>query len=284
MKGDAAMKKLFVFLIAALLCLTLFSSCFKEPDFYGEVSLAITKGNDPEYSEPINLIRYDWSGYGVSYNTIEPCALADEIIGIINVMQKTNEKSAKIADGTLDEYYNAPPVERGTSWVEIGSEIYRLDPEMTEIAIVESHLGAGKKLDCAESIERLAKLLHQAWYYHPYDYYSGSYDNATGKISIERMYEAESNVEIKVKSFDVKKEHNSVNTVTVEVIAKEDAEVHLKLDSRASDDNIGAGDFKELSMKKGEKKTVKLSFFGWQDSYWIYIKADNTMVSLQIKP
>jgi hypothetical protein len=155
---------------------------------------------------------------------------------------------------------------------------------MTEISIVERHLGEGKKLDSDHDIVRLGKLLHQAWYYHPYDYYSGSFNNSTGEISLDRMYEAESNVEIKVKSFDVKKEHNSVNTVTVEVIAKEDAEVHLKLDSRASDDNIGAGDFKELSMKKGEKKTVKLSFFGWKNSYWIYIKADSTMVSLQINP
>lgn len=278
------MKKLLALLLAVLLCLTLFSSCFKEPDFYGAVSLEITKETNRDYSEGIELIRYDWSGYGVSYNTIEPCKLSSDIIEIIGSMKITEEKSDEIADGTLDEYYNAPPVERGTSWVEIGSKIYRLDPEMTEISIVERHLGEGKKLDSDHDIVRLGKLLHQAWYYHPYDYYSGSFDNSTGEISLDRMYEAESNVEIKVKSFDVKKEHNSVNTVTVEVIAKEDAEVHLKLDSRASDDNIGAGDFKELSMKKGEKKTVKLSFFGWKYSYWIYIKADNTMVSMQINP
>ena len=278
------MKKLIALLLAVLLSLAFLVSCFKEPDFYGEVSLAITKGNDLEYSEPINLVRYDWSGYGVSFNTIEPCALADEIVRIIESMAKTDEKSDEIADGTLEEYYNSPPVERGTSWVEIGSEIYRLDPEMTEIAIVESHLGAGKKLDSDSSIGRLATLLHQAWYYHPYDYYSGSYDNATGKISIERMYEAESKVEINVKSFDVKKEHNSANTVTVEITAKEDAEVRLKLDSRQSDDNLGAGDLKELSMKKGEKKTVTLFFSGWQSSYWIYIKADNTMLSVRIDP
>jgi hypothetical protein len=283
-KGDAAMKKLFVFLIAALLCLTLFSSCFKEPDFYGAVSLEITKETNRDYSEGIELIRYDWSGYGVSYNTIEPCKLSSDIIEIIGSMKITEEKSDEIADGTLDEYYNAPPVERGTSWVEIGSKIYRLDPEMTEISIVERHLGEGKKLDSDHDIVRLGKLLHQAWYYHPYDYYSGSFNNSTGEISLDRMYEAESNVDIKVKSFKVEKEFNSVNSVTVEVTAKADVELRLKLDSRQSDDNLGAGDFKELSMKKGETKTVTLSFSGWQYSYWIYIKADNTMVSLQINP
>ena len=98
------------------------------------------------------------------------------------------------------------------------------------------------------------------------------------------MYEAESGVEISVIDFDVKKEHGSVNTVTVEITAKKDADLRLVLDSRQSDDNLGAGDLKEFSMKKGKKKTVTLSFSGWQYSYWIYIRVDNTVVSVQIKP
>lgn len=271
-------------MLAILLCLPLLASCKEEPDFYGEVSLEITKETNRDYSEGIELIRYDWSGYGVSYNTIEPCKLSSDIIEIIGSMKITEEKSDEIADGTLDEYYNAPPVQRGTSWVEIGSKIYRLDPEMTEISIVKRHLGEGKKLDSDSDIARLAKLLHQAWYYHPYDYYSGTYDNSTGTISLERMYEAESGVEISVIDFDVKKEHGSVNTVTVEITAKKDADLRLVLDSRQSDDNLGAGDLKEFSMKKGKKKTVTLSFSGWQYSYWIYIRVDNTVVSVQIKP
>lgn len=242
-------------------------------------------GNEKaEYTGSVKLTRYDWSGYGISYKTIDPCVLADEIIGIIQSMPQTNEKSVKIADGVLEEYYNAPPVERGTSWVEVGSKIYRLDSEMTEISIVERHLGEGKKLESDSDIERLAKLLHQAWYYHPYNYYSGSFDNSTGKISLDCMYEAESNVDIKVKSFKVEKEFNSVNSVTVELTAKADVEVRLVLDSRQSDDNLGAGDLKEISMKKGETQTVTLSFSGWQYSYWVYIKADNTMISMQINP
>ena len=38
-------------------------------------------------------------------------------------------------------------------------------------------------------------------------------------------------------------------------------------------------------MKKGKKKTVTLSFSGWDShSYWIDIKADNTVVSITINP
>lgn len=278
------MKRIFLLILAVAICIPAFTGCVKEPDFYSVVTLKIPKETESEYSEPINLIRYDWSGYGVSYKTLEPCSLSSDIIKIIASMSETDEKADEIADGALDDYYNQPPVERGTSWVEIGSEIYRLDPEMTEISIVERHLGAGKKLDSASSIDRLGKLLHEAWYYHPYDYYSGSFDNSTGKISLECMYEAESDVEINVKDFKVEKEHGSVNSVTIEITAKADVDLRLVLDSRQSDDNLGAGDLKEFSMKKGEKKTVTLSFSGWQYSYWIYIKADNTMISMQIKP
>jgi hypothetical protein len=189
------------------------------------------------------------------------------------------------AVGDLEEYGNSPPVDRGTSWVEIGSKIYRLDPGMTEISIVERHLGAGKKLDSDSSIDRLGDLLRDAWYYYPYDYYSGTYDNSTGTISLERMYEAESGVEISVKDFDVKNERGAVNTVTVEVTAKKDIDLLLILSSQQSDDNIGLGDQKEFSIKKGKKKTFTLSFSGWDSySYWIDIKADNTMVSITINP
>ncbi|MBO5701308.1 MAG: hypothetical protein J6S71_02610 [Clostridia bacterium] len=278
------MKRILLIILAVVLCIPAFTGCEKEPDFYSVVSLEIPKETDRVYSQEINLIRYDWSGYGVSYKTIEPCAFADEIIEIITSMKKTSKVSAMIAFGDLESYGNDPPVERGTSWVEIGSEIYRLDPEMTEISIVERHLGSGKKLDSATSIDRLGDLLHAAWYYHPYDYYSGSYDNSTGEISLDRMYEAESDVAMNVKSFSVEKEHGSINSVTVEVTAKADVDLRLVLDSRQSDDNLGAGDLKEFSMKKGETQTVTLSFSGWQYSYWIYIKADNTMISMQINP
>ncbi len=239
----------------------------------------------PGYSSPIILTRYDWSGYGVSRKTIEPCYLSYTIIELIYSLSLSENKSEIIAEGDLADYGNSPPVERGTSWVEIGSNIYRFDPEITEIALVETHLGAGSLLS-AESPDLgiISDLLHAAWYYHPYDYYSGSYDNSTGNISIDRMYEAESDVEINVKSFIVEKEFNSVNSVTLEITAKADVDLRLVLDSRQSDDNLGAGDLKEFSMKKGETQTVTLSFSGWQYSYWIYIKADNTMVSVQIKP
>jgi hypothetical protein len=221
----------------------------------------------------------------VSYKTIESCQLADEIVEIISAMDETMKVSMMKALGDLEDYGNNPPVDRGTSWVEIGSELYRLDPKMTEISIVKRHLGAGKMLDSDSSIDRLGDLLYDAWYYHPYDYYSGTYDNSTGTISLERMYEAESGVEISVKDFDVKNERGAVNTVTVEVTAKKDIDLRLILRSQQSDDNIGLGDQKEFSIKKGKKKTVTLSFSGWDSySYWIDIKADNTVVSITINP
>lgn len=279
------MRNIIIFLLSILLCLPLLASCKEEPDFYGEVSLVVGEEKQEEGSVQVKLVRYDWSGYGVSYKTIESCQLADEIVEIISAMDETMKVSMMKALGDLEDYGNNPPVDRGTSWVEIGSELYRLDPEMTEISIVKRHLGAGKMLDSDSSIDRLGDLLYDAWYYHPYDYYSGTYDNSTGTISLERMYEAESGVEISVKDFDVKNESGAVNTVTVEVTAKKDIDLRLILSSQQSDDNIGLGDRKEFSMKKGKKKTVTLSFSGWDShSYWIDIKADNTVVSITINP
>ena len=279
------MRNIIIFLLSILLCLPLLASCREEPDFYGEVSLVVGEEKQEEGSVQVKLVRYDWSGYGVSYKTIEPCSLADEIIELIAAMDETPKVSMMKAVGDLEDYGNNPPVDRGTSWVEIGSELYRLDPEMTEISIVKRHLGAGKMLDSDSSIDRLGDLLYDAWYYHPYDYYSGTYDNSTGTISLERMYEAESGVEISVKDFDVKNERGAVNTVTVEVTAKKDIDLRLILSSQQSDDNIGLGDQKEFSIKKGKKKTVTLSFSGWDSySYWIDIKADNTVVSITINP
>ncbi len=278
------MKRTLSIILVVILCIPAFTRCDKEPDFYSVVSLEIPKETDRGYSEEINLIRYDWSGYGVSYKTIEACSLSSDIIEIIASMSKTDEKSEKIADGSLDDYGNAPPVERGTSWVEIGSKIYRLDPEMTEISIVERHLGEGKKLESDSDIARLGDLLHDAWYYHPYDYYSGSYDNSTGKISLDHMYEAESDVEINVKSLSVEKEFNSVNSIKLELISDIDQIVEMRLESAQSDDNLAAGDYKEISLTKNKPEAVELSFGGWEYSYWITVTVDNTRINLRIEP
>jgi len=231
------------------------------------------------------MIRYDFSGYGVSTKVIEPCHLSYTIIDMIVSLSVTETKEEKIADGQLDDYGNSPPVERGTLWLEIGSDLYRLNPEATEMCLVKTHLGAGSRMS-GEYLDLaiLAKCLYEAWYYHPYDYYSGSFDNSTGEISLGNVYSSDSAVNVILKSFDVKKEYGAVNTVTVEISAVKDADLRLVLDSRQSDDNLGAGDLKELSMKKGEKQTLTLSFSGWQYSYWIYIRVDNTVVSVQIKP
>ena len=249
--------------------------------------LVITQSTSshPGYFNQITMIRYDFSGYGVSTKVIEPCYLSYTIIDMIVSLSVTETKAEKIADGELEDYGYSPPVERGTLWLEIGSSLYRINPDATEMCLVKTHLGAGYRMS-GEYLDLaiLAKCLYEAWYYHPYDYYSGTYDNSTGTISLERMYEAESGVEIGVIDFDVKKEYGAVNTVTVEITAKKDADLRLVLDSRQSDDNLGAGDLKELSMKKGERQTLTLSFSGWQYSYWIYIRVDNTVVSVQIKP
>ena len=77
----------------------------------------------------------------------------------------------------------------------------------------------------------------------------------------------------------------SKNTITIELVSTEDQSVRVNLDCSQSEDNLAEGDTKTVELKKDVPQTVELSFGGWPSyPYWIYIKADNTKVNINVNP
>lgn len=243
--------------------------------------LSVPNLTESGYETTVKMLQYDWSGAGISTKTISTCDLAYSIIDVLDAMSDTCDRVEKISDEEFDEYMYELPVERGTMWLEVGSKIYRINSERNEICRVETHLGEGVVLGAQSEF---FDLVYDAWYYYPYDYYSGSYNNSTGEIELNNVFEADSTVEVNIKKLEVEKEFNSVNTVTFELISSVDQKVSIRLDSAASDDNLAPGDYKELTLKKDKTETIELSFGGWSYTYWITITVDNTRINLRIEP
>lgn len=236
---------------------------------------------DSGYETTVKMLQFAWSGYGISTKTISTCDLAYSIIDALAAMPETGKTAEKISDDILDEDMNQPPVDPGTMWIEVGSKIYRLDPDLTEFCRVESHLGAGYVLDMNDEFR---KMLSDAWQYYPYDFYTGSYKNSTGEIELYHVFEAESSVHVHIKELSVESKFNSVNSIKLELLSGTDQTVEISLHSAQSDDNLAAGDYREISLTKNKPEAVELSFGGWEYTYWITLTVDNTRVNLRIEP
>ena len=118
---------------------------------------------------------------------------------------------------------------------------------------------------------------------YPYDYYTGRYTNQTA-ILLQHYYQADSTVHVHIKELEVFKEFSPKNKIVVELFSTVDQTVAINLDCYQSEDNLASGDWKEISLKAGEGKTVELSFGGWKYSYTVCITVDNTKIKLLITP
>ncbi len=274
------MKKLLSVLFAMLF---LFSGCASEPPEQGEQTTSEpVQTLPPEDPAPLELIRYAPSGWGISRKTVE---YGGKMIDHLDSLKETGETSPKLSDiEELPAYgYDVPEnVERGTFWVSYGDKLYRADPVFETICFVETYFGEGKVL---EMPEELSKMLWDAWYYAPYDYYTGTYVNGGEIPEPEHRYSADSNVTVKIKDFHVIKAHHPENnSVTVELTAKTDCKAVVTLDCYASDDNLSGGDWKEITLKAGQPQELTLNFGGFTFNYWIKISVDNTIAEIKIEP
>ena len=234
------------------------------------------------YETTVKFMQYTWDGWGVSTKTVSTCDIAYAIIDELEKMTETGEKIAKISNQVVEPGAAQLPVERGTMWLEVGSKIYRIDGDSKKICRVDTHLGRGYLLDAPDSF---FTLVNNAWQYHPYDYYTGSYNNDTDEIVLNNVYSAESTVGVNIKKVEIVNEHHPTNKITLELQSTTDQTTHVDLRCQRSDDDLDAGDYKNITLKAGETETVELSFGGWKDSdFWIYIIVDNTKICLRIEP
>ena len=263
------MKKVSLILLALLLAFSCF--CFAGCERGGTASDAT-----------VRIIRYDWDGRGTSYKDITG-ATAERILSLLAALPETNEKQKALSALPVFPEPGATcelPAERGTLWVEADGKIYRIDPELTEIALVNRHLGKGTMLDDAEVC--LDEIGNALWYW-PWDYWDGTYQD--GKLTMEHKYEAETTVTVNILNMNVINALHPDNSMTVELISSIDQTITVRVTCQHSSDNLSNGDNKTVELVAGEPTAVDLSFGGFDnDVYDVVIFAGKTRVSLRVDP
>lgn len=234
------------------------------------------------YEVEIKLWQYTWDGWGISQKTVGACDVAYNIIDALKAMKETGETVPKISDEVFEIFGGPYSAERGTMWIESGNKTYRLTPDLSQICLVETHFGEGKVLEMTEEFKT---NVNNAWHYAPYDYFKGTYNKGDYTVDLESVFKSGSTVQLSIKKIQIESGYDPNNTITVELISSVDQELNIKLHCQQSDDNLAAGDYKTLQLKKGEPTTVDLTFGGWPNfTYWVYIEADFTKAEITINP
>ena len=234
------------------------------------------------YEVEVELFQYTWDGWGISTKTVGACDVAYNIIDALKAMKETGETVPKISDEIFEIGGGQYAAERGTMWIESGNKIYRLTPDLSQICLVETHFGEGKVLEITDAFKT---NVNNAWHYAPYDYYKGTYNKGDYTVNLTSVFKSGSTVQLSIKEIQIESGYDPNNTITVELISSVDQEVNIKLHCQQSDDNLAAGDYRTVQLKKGEPTTVDLTFGGWPNfTYWVYIEADYTKAEITINP
>lgn len=271
------MKKTLVLMLALCMLFVCLNACSSEDPVQNNGDQNTGSGTG------IGLLRYSWDGWGIESKYVKSCELVDRILQALDDMEETGETEEKIADGDLPRGFVAGRVAAtpGTLWIEAENKIYRMDPELSQICLVEKHLGKGKILELPEGF---SKDVSVAWHYTPYDYYLGTYNPGDDTVELRNVYATDSSVQIRVKKIKMNSEYPS--TMILELVSKEAQKVTVRLNCRYSSDVIGRSDYETVDLKANIPQTVELEFDGpaRKYHYWVYIKADNTKIEIEINP
>lgn len=280
------MKKVVLVTLAVLLAFSCFCFVGCEPKSNLNVVYLPDTTNKPigngNSDATVRIIQYDWDGRGTSYKDIAG-AVAERILSLLAALPETNETQSELSHA---EDFPQPgntcelPAERGTLWVEADGKIYRIDPELTEIALVKPHLGKGTILGDAEVC--LDEIGNALWYW-PWDCWNGTYQG--GNLTMEHKYAAETTVTVNMVRMNVTNDYHPENSMTVELISTVDQMVTVSVECQRSSDDQAGGEKKTVELVAGKPTTVDLSFGGFKNSnYDVIIFVDNTRVSLRVDP
>jgi hypothetical protein len=231
------------------------------------------------YENIVKIIRYNENGFGVTEKTIFGCALANSIVETLSGMSENGIVYDWISDTIVDEDATVLPIDEGTFWIEVGSKIYRLTPDMGEICLMESHLGMGYVLEMSKEEKA---VLFSAWYYDPYNYYIGSYDLGKNDLQVEHVFKAPSTVEFSVLQVQAAEDANGTGKIVLEVTPCISQTLDMTLTCKQSDGTTASGDQKTLTLTAGQPQTVELTFGGSSQDYQLTIAADHTRLTLKI--
>ena len=230
----------------------------------------------------LKMLQYSWDGWGISVKSLKASAAVNNVVDALKELKETGEIAPKISDDELEPGPSNYPVKRGTMWIENDGKIYRLGPSMSDICLVETHFGKGKVLEITDELRTAAS---RAWSYAPRDYHKGVYNKGDKTVELTNVFDSTSSVELRIKSICIEAEYNPQNSITIELISMIDQQITIDLDCQCSVDYLAEGDNKTVWLSKDIPTTVELTFDGWETSrYWVYIRADNTVVEIEVNP
>ncbi|MCR5693809.1 MAG: hypothetical protein K6G89_02415 [Clostridia bacterium] len=272
-------------LLALAMCLPLLFGCGAPGSEGGDASSAAPGPTSEAIGETadyeIKMILLDWSGYGVGTKLLDKSPLTDAIESEIEKAENALGGRDKVYGRIPNEYIRDIPAEKGTLWLEIGKYVYRVTPDISEIFIVRDLSDKGNELEMSHELKQ---LITNAWFYYPYDYYTGVFDGADGSLLIEHPYIAGSAVSLNDVRVELGGEGEETNKVVLELLAAKDITVDLYVESYQSSDYFGSGETKTVTLEADVPQTVEMSFLGFNIYYYVRISADNTVVELKILP
>lgn len=268
-----------------VLAILVFSGCVEDQEAAVRFWNEKMAGNELEkIAEDVSVrfLLHTWDGWGITAKKVEgDCA--QSVVDELKKLTPTGEIEPRISDMVIDENSRNLPIEPGILWIEYEDAVYRISSDRSRISRVKTHLGQGIVLGMTDILE---KRINEAWYFWPYNSYSGAYKD--GELQIKHVYAAESDVDIVVKDIYIDadpKHYEPQNSITVEVIAKKDIKTKISLFCAQSSDNLHYGEEKEITLKAGIKQTLTLKFGGWSRfSFSIEVRAENTKVNIFIDP
>ncbi|MBO7407459.1 MAG: hypothetical protein J6V14_07480 [Clostridia bacterium] len=253
-----------------------------EYEYFLKTTIVPFSTSVPQSSETIRLLRYNWDGSGVGIKEISQCELNDSIVRLLKNAKLTNQKFEKISDEVVNEFSDDLPVAPGTMWVETSFGIYRISPDLKVLCKVSSHLGEGQVL---EMPVMLTTALHQAWDYYPYDYYTVEYNVKAGVSTLNHVFDAGS--EIELERVLVYSDSGTLHSgkALVSVTSNIDQTVTVVLECMRSEDFLGKGDTKTVSLRAGTWEDIELEFEGWDDAqFYIYLTFENKRIEVKVIP
>ena len=148
--------------------------------------------------------------------------------------------------------------------------------------LVNEFLGEGEGWQTPDA-PALSSLLFNAFFHFPYDSYRGT---AKDGLTVNRVLKMPAPLKIAMTDLkrSQKQEHGCpIDEITLTVYALEEVQnAGIAVKSDESDDVILGSADTTLSLKKGERKTVKLSYLGSASGYMLTVTAPHTRITLDV--
>ena len=171
------------------------------------------------------------------------------------------------------------PVEPGTLWLEVYSDIYRVSPDFDKIWRVDGHFGEGTALSGGFAYN----LIKNAWYEdYQFDFNPESEYDRPIIESFHHTFDGGS-IDVNIKSIETRDEVEPANVIILELVSSVDLTVDIKLRCTESIGGTPQCDSKRVELKAGMGTELELAFDGWPESTnYITITIGNMRMEINV--